>query len=127
MQLHILDGEGTIIGGCSLENTIWRMTEDGLVNESFIKISWDSPAEPVRGRVSNSNGTVVKETEFRIDRSVAATQWGRPIVGMVLQPGAFTISEVFWRSAKDDGGESAESKESSQGVESAKGDKDSWL
>ena len=126
MQLHILDGEGTIIGGCSLENTIWRMTEYGLVNESFIKIKWDSKAVPERGRLSNSNGTVVREAAFRIDRGVHSV-FDQSAFGLILQPGQFTISDVFWRGAKDDGGESAESKESSQGVESAKGDKDSWL
>jgi hypothetical protein len=100
MQLHLLDVNNVVLGGCSLENTVWQLSEDGLTNQSVIMIAVEIYTMPKMVRISNSNGTKQKfmpiylyNERHREDRRI----------DFMFPPGSLTITEVFWK--EDNGGE----------------------
>src|SRR3954463_3955111 len=87
MQLYLLDSDGNILGGCSLENTHWSFTEVGLLNQDFFAISIDRDGNIAQFKIVDGTGKEVR-------RETAATNNPNVAGGSKLQfaPGSFTIS-----------------------------------
>jgi hypothetical protein len=100
VQLHLLDVNNIVLGGCSLENTMWQLSEDGLTNQSVIIIGVEVYTMPKMVRITNSNGTKSKFMPIYLYNERRRVEG--PGVELVFPPGALTITEVFWK--EDDGG-----------------------
>ncbi len=97
MQLHILNAAGDTIGGCSLEGTSWKLGEDGLTNDGFIKIILDRPItyrDKLKAKISNSNGTHWVSYNFNLLGK--ADDWTTQT--LIFYPGDMVISQMFRKS-----------------------------
>ena len=55
MQLFLLADNGLILGGTSLEGTLWRMSDEGYSNETLVRVKLDIDGHPTKYRLEITN------------------------------------------------------------------------
>lgn len=77
MQLFLLADNGLILGGTSLEGTLWRMSDAGYCNETLVRVKLDIDGHPTKYRMEISNR-------------------GLSMEGPVMVPPLQNDSVIFW-------------------------------
>jgi hypothetical protein len=66
MQLYILNEHGDVLGGTSIEDTLWRMTDTGFSNETAVRVILDVKGRPARYRYVSGIGRVIERGEIDV-------------------------------------------------------------
>lgn len=89
MLFYILDKDDKVLGGTSIEDTVWRMTDEGFVNETVVKVILSVWRRPANYRYISGSGRMIKEGNV-----VLPSSWddNDPPNQLVFHPGAMLWS-----------------------------------
>lgn len=87
VQFFILDGNDGVLGGTSIEASLWRMGDEGFSNESTVRVILSVRGKPERYRYVTGSGKELKHGKIEVPNWDDTDPPGQ----LIFWPGAMSV------------------------------------